>query len=115
LLVTHFRHYSGTKVSLWSDAGLLLASQNVVSTPGTWVETPLNTSVQLLAGQRYRLAFYSGGGNFYGRFDQASSFADVTINQSYYANGDVFPNNSSGWFPVRGHARRPRLLQHHDQ
>src|SRR5439155_14993566 len=76
ILVTHLRHYSGTKVSLWTDAGVLLASQAVSSVPGTWVETPLSTPIQLLAGQTYRIGFYTGGGTYYGRFDQPSSFSE---------------------------------------
>src|SRR6266853_2354851 len=97
MLVTHFRHYAGTKVSIWTDAGTLLASRNVTSVPGTWVETALTTPIQLLAGQRYRLAFYTAGSTFYGRFDLPSAFADVTINQEYYASGDAFPAFNDSW------------------
>jgi uncharacterized repeat protein (TIGR01451 family) len=92
LIVTHFRHYSGTKVSLWTDAGVLLASQNVTSVPGTWKETPLSSPVQLLAGHTYRLGFYTPGDPAYGRFDQDSSYLDATIQQEFYADGDEFPN-----------------------
>ncbi|HYT58909.1 MAG TPA: DUF4082 domain-containing protein, partial [Haliangiales bacterium] len=55
ILLTHVRHYFGSKVSIWTDDGTLLASQNVSSTPGTWVETPLATPVPLAAGNRYRV------------------------------------------------------------
>ena len=34
--VTHVRSYSGTKVSIWSNTGTLLASQPVSVLPGTW-------------------------------------------------------------------------------
>ena len=34
LLVTDFIHYYGTKVSLWTSTGTLLASQTYSSTPG---------------------------------------------------------------------------------
>jgi uncharacterized repeat protein (TIGR01451 family) len=97
ILVTHIRHYSGTKVSIWTDAGILLASQNVISVPGSWVETPLLTPVQLLAGQRYRIGLYTGGMIYYGRFDQSSTFSDGTIDQAYEISGDGFPNSSSSW------------------
>src|ERR1019366_5673321 len=60
LTVTHMRHYFGTKVSIWTDAGTLVASQNVTSTPGTWVETALASPVQLTAGITYRVAAYTG-------------------------------------------------------
>jgi uncharacterized repeat protein (TIGR01451 family) len=92
LTVTHFRHYSGNKVSLWTDAGVLLATKNVISVPGSWVETPLNTPVQLLAGQTYRLGFYAAGDSPYGRYDMPSLYPDATLQQAYYAPGDSFPN-----------------------
>ena len=92
LLVTTVRSYFGTKVSIWTDAGALLAAQNVTSVPGTWVETPLSAPVQLLAGQTYRLGVYTGGGYGYGRFDQTSTYPDATINQAYYTAADGFPN-----------------------
>src|SRR5205085_2117498 len=82
---THVRHYFGTKVSIWTDAGVLLASQNVTSAPGIWRETPLGSPVLLAAGQRYRIGVYTAGGGRYGRFDQSSTFADGTIDQAYYA------------------------------
>src|SRR5207245_8459528 len=97
ILVTHFRHYSGSKVSLWTDAGVLIASQNVTSITGTWVETPLSTPVQLLAGQTYRVGFYTAGTTSYGRNDLPASFSDGTITQTYYNAGDGFPNNFDSW------------------
>ena len=102
LTVTHVRHYSGTKVSLWTDGGTLLASQNVTSVPGTWVETPLASPIQLTAGTRYRLAAYTGGGIYYWRTDMGPSFTNGTINQSYYASGDLFPTTSDSvaWYFV---------------
>jgi hypothetical protein len=91
ILVTTVRSYFGTKVSIWTDAGVLLTSQNVTSVPGTWVETPLSTPVLLLAGQTYRLGVFTGGGTGYGRLDQASTYPDATINQAYYTTADGFP------------------------
>jgi hypothetical protein len=41
LTVTDVRHYFGTKVSIWTDAGVLLAAQEVTSARTSWVTTPL--------------------------------------------------------------------------
>jgi uncharacterized repeat protein (TIGR01451 family) len=102
LVVTRVRHYFGSKVSLWTDAGVLLASQNVSSTPGAWTETPLDTPVPLVAGSRYRVAAFTGGGNFYWRNDLNPGFAFGQINQSYEAAGDSFPTagDSARWWLV---------------
>ena len=90
ILVTHVRHISGTKVSIWTDTGVLLASQNVVSTPGTWLETPLATPLQLLAGVKYRVAAYTGGGVYYYQ-TRPPTFAHGTIPEGVYVPGDAFP------------------------
>jgi len=101
IIVTHVRHYFGTKVSIWTDGGTLLAAQAVTSVPGTWVETPLSTPLTLTAGVRYRVAAYTAGGNYYFRTDMANTFPSGTINQSYNASGDGFPTYSDSalwWF-----------------
>lgn len=100
LTVTHVRHYFGTRVSIWTDAGVLLAAQNVTSTAGTWRETALATPVELLAGQRYRIGVYAGSGNIFYRYDLAGTFADGTIDQAYYTSGSAFPNNTDSprWY-----------------
>jgi len=101
LVVTHVRHYAGTKVSIWTDAGLLLLSQPVSSIPGTWVETPLSNPLVLLNGSTYRVAFYSANNSYYWRNDLPSGFPDGIINQTYEASGDQFPFSVSGphwWF-----------------
>ena len=93
LIVTHVRHYSGTKVSIWTDSGALLASQNVSSVGGTWNETPLTTPLQLSAGERYRVGVYSDDniGAYYGSaFLQ--TFPHGSVNQSYSSFGDTFPS-----------------------
>ena len=102
LTVTHVRHYFGTKVSIWADDGNLLASQNVVSTPGTWRETPLASPLTLRAGTRYRVAAYSGGSTVFYRLDGAATFADGAIQQSHYRTGDAFPSlsDSARWYLV---------------
>ena len=91
LTVTHVRHCFGTKVSIWTDSGTLVASQNVSSTPGTWVETALSSPVQLTAGTTYRVAAYTGGGSYYWRTDLGPAFPNGTINQAYYSTADGFP------------------------
>ena len=101
ITVTHVRSYFGTKVSIWTDTGTLLASQSVSSVPATWVETPLSTPIQLTAGSHYRVAAYTGGGTFYWRTDLGGTFPYGTIDQSYEITGDAFPTNIDAprwWF-----------------
>ena len=101
LTVTHVRHYFGNKVSIWTDGGVLLAAQNVTSVPGTWVETPLATPIQLMAGIRYRVGIYRTGVVNYWRTDMAGVFPNGTIDQSYEVSGDAFPTTSDSarwWF-----------------
>jgi hypothetical protein len=102
LLVTHWRHYAGSKVSLWTDAGELLASQNVPSVPGSWLETPLASPVVLNAGRTYRIAFYVSGTNYYWIHDGPMVFRDGAIHGSYEVAGDAFPGSpdSVQWWLV---------------
>jgi uncharacterized repeat protein (TIGR01451 family) len=97
LLVTHVRHYSGTKVSIWSDVGARLAAVDVISVPGTWVETALTRPIQLLAANRYRVSFYTGTNSAFGRLDMAATFAHGRIEQAYSGVGDVFPTGANAW------------------
>jgi uncharacterized repeat protein (TIGR01451 family) len=101
LTVTHVRSYFGTKVSIWTDAGVLLAAQTVSGTAGSWTETPLATPLVLNAGTTYRVAAFTGGGNYYSRSDSVNSFTNGVMNLSYEGVGDVFPASSDGarwWF-----------------
>ncbi|HZL41776.1 MAG TPA: hypothetical protein VFD66_00680, partial [Verrucomicrobiae bacterium] len=91
LKVTHVRHYFGDNVSIWTDNGQLLVSQNVVSDPGNWVDTPLPTPLVLLAGGTYRIVAHENGVEFYWSSDLPTTFQDGTINQSFWDYGDVFP------------------------
>jgi uncharacterized repeat protein (TIGR01451 family) len=95
ITITHVRHIHGTKVSIWTDAGVLVASQNVVSSPGTWIETPLAVPVQLLAGQKYRIGAYTGGGVWYYLQNPPATFANGTIQDGYYISADAFPNSAA--------------------
>jgi len=100
LTVTHVRHYFGTKVSIWTDSGTLVGTQDVVSIPGTWVETPLTAPIRLNAGTKYRIGCFSGAGSYYYRSDMSENFPDGIIHQSYGIIGDAFPTNfdSARWW-----------------
>jgi uncharacterized repeat protein (TIGR01451 family) len=96
IVVTAVRSYSGTKVSIWTDTGTLLASQPVSGTAGTWTETPLTTPLTLSAGVTYRVGFYTGGGLYYYIYYGSSfpaTFTNGTIlgGGSYYTASDAFP------------------------
>ena len=91
LTVTHVRHYWGSKVSIWTDGGDLLASTAVTSSPGTWVETALEESVLLTAGETYRIGAY-GSTYYYSYSSPPFSFADGTVLANCYQSGDGFPS-----------------------
>jgi len=82
LLVTHFRHYAGKKVTVWTEAMEPLASMNVTSTPGSWVETPLPASLLLKAGQSYVVAVYTEAGFYYRRTAPGHSARERSIKDS---------------------------------
>ncbi len=100
--VTDVLSYYGTKVSIWTNSGQLIVSQAVNNTGGAWVETPLLTPVQLLAGSIYRIAAYTAGQDYYWRTDMSSSSPIGTINQTYWSSGDAFPTltDAARWFFV---------------
>jgi len=100
--VTHFRHYSGARVSIWSDNGAVLASRIVTNAPGTWNETPLVSPVPLTAGTRYRVGFLTDSGPYFRRFETVTNFTHGSIDGSFYAVGDQVPNNAfaDGWWLV---------------
>jgi hypothetical protein len=100
LLVTGIRHYSGRKVSVWTDSGALLGSTLVSGTPGSWHETPI-TPIQLFAGKTYRVGLYSPSYETnYLRLDGTPAFAHGTLLTSYQGQGDAFPTNvhSARWW-----------------
>jgi len=94
LVVTAVRAGFGDKVSLWTDTGVLLATQNVTSVPGTWVETPLTTPVVLLAGVTYRVGVHVNNGTLYWVDNVQATFPNGTINSPYFIEGDTFPDGS---------------------
>jgi uncharacterized repeat protein (TIGR01451 family) len=91
MTVTHVRHYTGNKMSIWTDQGVLLANQPVTSTAGTWTETPLSTPLQLRANTTYRLSNHTDGDNYYYSTNFPTSFDHGSIGETYYTTGDGFP------------------------
>lgn len=76
LLVLGFQPYAAGKVSLWTDAGILLG----------------NPPLHLFAGRTYRIGVYSLGlATNYLRFDGLSTFAHGVLHQAYEGAGDAFP------------------------
>ncbi|MGA2241282.1 MAG: LamG-like jellyroll fold domain-containing protein [Verrucomicrobiota bacterium] len=103
LAVTHVRSYFGTKVSLWTGTGVLLASQNVAGTAGTWTETALGTPVTLAAGSSYVVAAYVPDAVYYWITRSVIGFPNGTINQSLFSRIDTFPTNiTTGVWPMVG-------------
>ncbi len=102
ITITHVRTFSGSKVSLWTDAGTLLVTQAVSGTVGIWTETPLAVPLKLAAGTRYRLGFYASSNFAYYSSSTVVGFPDGMFNQAYYGAGDVFPTTSTSiqWFLV---------------
>ena len=93
LLVTHVRHCSGDKVSIWADDGTLLVAQPVTSVEGTWLETPLAAPLELPAGATYRIGVMWT--NTYWRLAVPPPFPHGTIGLAYSSDGDAFPELSS--------------------
>ena len=102
LKVTHVRHYFGDKVSIWTANGQLLASQNVVSVPGTWVDTPLPAPLVLPAGATYLVTVHENAVEYFWSWSLPATFPDGTINSSWWDYGDKFPTQSGGaqWYFV---------------
>ncbi|MEW6304099.1 MAG: Calx-beta domain-containing protein [Verrucomicrobiota bacterium] len=99
LVVTHVRHYSGTKVSIWTDNGTSISSTMVSGTAGTWQETKLSAPVTLLAGVVYRLTFVTSG-TYYYRSGGAGTFAHGVLGQAYFGLGDTFPTAALPFRPL---------------
>jgi hypothetical protein len=100
--VVAVRSYFGTKVSIWTGTGSLLASQSVSSQPGTWVETPLASTLTLSAGVTYCVGVYCPAGtpnySTYYANEWPASFPNGTVGQSelYCGSGDGFPTSTFG-------------------
>lgn len=102
LQVVAVRSYFGTKVSIWTGTGTLLASQSVSSQPGSWVETGLATPVTLSAGTTYCVGVYcpSGTTSYFTYYanEWPTNFPNGTIGQTclYCSSGDGFPTSPLG-------------------
>jgi uncharacterized repeat protein (TIGR01451 family) len=97
IFITHVRHISGVKVSVWRetgiDTGTLVFSQPTISVNGTWLETALPTPVKLTAGVTYRVGGYNGSAAnpwYYGT-TLPPTFKYGTIGHGFYQSGDQFP------------------------
>ena len=102
LYVTHVRSYFGDKVSIWGNSGQLLATQAVVSIPGTWVDTPLSAPLLIAAGAICRVAVHEYQAEYFWSDSLPNTFANGTINQTYWDAGDVFPASTDiqQWYYV---------------
>lgn len=90
--VTAIRYDEGSKVSIWTAEGTVVASQPVTSAPGMWLQTPLASPVTLMAGTQYIVGVYHGARvNYYEVPDAPLFFNDGTIDGGIYAVGDGFP------------------------
>ena len=102
LLVTGVRRYSGEKVSIWTDAGVLLGAARVEGTNASWQNAALGP-IQLFAGRTYRVGLYSPRYETnYLRLDGSPDFAHGVLHESYEGSGDAFPTNihSARWWFV---------------
>jgi uncharacterized repeat protein (TIGR01451 family) len=91
ITVTHVRAYSGGRISVWTDDGVLLAARDVSDFSGTWVETPLLLPLGLSAGNTYRVTLWSANHKYYSRNGSVTNFPHGSIGSSYSANSDIFP------------------------
>ncbi|MCE5268513.1 MAG: M36 family metallopeptidase [Planctomycetaceae bacterium] len=102
IYVTDFLHYFGSKISIWTDTGKLVASQSYTTSGAGWEDTPLSTPVQLTRGTTYRIGCYSAGLTYYRWTSTSHVSALGTLGQEYEVSGDDFPTGSYGypWWAV---------------
>jgi uncharacterized repeat protein (TIGR01451 family) len=103
ITVTALRSYSGSKVSLWTDSGVLLASQNTPGQDRVWMDSPLASPIVLTANNTYRIGVYVTSTSFYYYLNSTGpyTFANGTINHEYSYPGDGFPvyTYGDGYWP----------------
>jgi hypothetical protein len=97
LLVTGVRHYAGHYMSLWTDDGVLVFKHELPRTAGSWVDSTLAAPVALKAGRTYRLAFFTGGLNWYGGVPP-NDFLHGTFGPAFERNGEGFPDGPAPAF-----------------
>ena len=88
LLVSGVVHYGGSKVSLWTSNGVLLASKVVSSPAEAWMTTALDTPVTLQAGHTYCVGYH---GNTFFVTPYVSTFQHGETRGSQFSYGDTFP------------------------
>jgi uncharacterized repeat protein (TIGR01451 family) len=99
IYLTHVRHISGTKVSIWEEDGRLVVAQNVTQlTNGVWQETPVPAPIRLLAGRTYRIGGYNGAPEnpWYSGNVLPAAFAHGVTTNAYFQSGDLFPDIDLG-------------------
>ncbi|MEY2427378.1 MAG: hypothetical protein QOJ40_263 [Verrucomicrobiota bacterium] len=103
LTVTHASSFFGSKVSLWTGAGVLLATQAVAGPNGVWTETPLSVPLSLAAGSNYVVAVRVSSSTYYWLTSLSGAFADGTIGTALFTTADAFPTGTSaGFWPLVG-------------
>ncbi|MFN0068006.1 MAG: M36 family metallopeptidase [Limisphaerales bacterium] len=108
LVVTHWRHLAGQKLSLWAADGRLLASQLLATNGPGWRETPLPAPLRLGAGQSYVLGLHAAGAEHYGGANLPAFFVHGFIEAAVQAAGDAFPTNTHPWqWPLVDFRYRP--------
>ncbi len=92
VVVTHVRHFSGGRISIWTADGVLLTARDVSDFGGQWLETPLLLPLKLEAGQTYRVTLWSGSARYYWHNSvNITNFAHGLVGPNYWANSDTFP------------------------
>lgn len=100
ILVTHVLSYFGTKVTISKDGGEILVAPAVSSTPGTWIETPLQQPLRLAAGQVYLVSvLVPGGRDAFRRLGLVTSFPHGAL-LAPAAGGTVQNPDAFGWWMV---------------
>ncbi|HVT87887.1 MAG TPA: FG-GAP-like repeat-containing protein [Tepidisphaeraceae bacterium] len=95
--MTSIRSYFGSKVSIWTNTGTLVVSQDVSGPNGSWTETQLAQPVLLTANTAYRLVDYTNGETaYYG--DRTTQSSLVTVGQTLEFPGDRFPSITDNRF-----------------
>jgi hypothetical protein len=92
MTVTDVLHYFGTKISIWTIGGTLVAAQTFPYSGPGWLDTPLATPVQLTGGQTYIVDDYTAGENYYLWPSTSHTSPLGTLGQAYYVSGDGFPS-----------------------
>jgi uncharacterized repeat protein (TIGR01451 family) len=91
ITVTHVRHFSSGRISIWTEGGVLLTARDVLNFGDEWRETPLLLPLKLEAGQSYRVTLLSSDARF--NSIAITNFPHGLIGATYWAGSDTFPTN----------------------